>query len=160
MGDHPFTELERIPVHVRPPRVEGALVPVTGGDTVVLRSGVPEATSAPIGVNVDSLLLLDALEDGTVFEVEVVVPRSAWRSGGPAPRPASAVEQGSIAIADSGPRIYVDQVSPRFTVDSQGWLHVRLEPADGETRWVSLSPECFALLNGDFLAGFVVLVAR
>jgi hypothetical protein len=160
MGSQQFTELARIPIRVGPPRGEGALTPIADGDTVVLRSRVPEGTSAPIGVNVDSLLLLDALEDGTVFEVEVVVPQSSWRSGAPAPTPMSGIEKGSIVIADPGPKIYVDQVSPRFTVDSRGRLHIQLEPADGETRWVALSAECYALLNGNFLAGFVALLAR
>lgn len=155
MGSETFTELARVPIRVGQPRAEGALAPLVEGDTVVLRSSVPEGTSAPIGVNVDSLVLLDALEDGTVFEVEVVVPRSAWRSGRSAPKPESVVEKGTIAVADPGPLIYVDQISPRITLDSQGQLYVQLEPVDGETRWVALSARCFALLNDGFLAGFV-----
>ncbi len=160
MGSQRFTELARIPIRVGPPSEDGRLAPIMDGDTVVLRSRVPEGTSAPIGVNVDALVLLDALEDGTVFEVEVLVPQSAWRSRESAPRPLSAIDKGSIVIADPGPNIYVDQLSPRFTVDSQGRLHVQLEPVDGETRWVALSAECFALLNGGFLAGFVALLPR
>lgn len=160
MGSQQFTELARIPIRVGPPRDDGGLAPTMDGDTVMLRSRVPEGTPSPIGVNVDALLLLDALEDGTVFEVEVLVPQSAWRSRDLAPGPPSAIEKGSIVIADPGPEIYVDQLSPRFTVDSQNRLHVELEPADGETRWVALSAECFALLNGSFLGGFVALLPR
>lgn len=152
-----FTELARIPVRVGPARDEGTLAPIVDGETLVLRARVPPGTAAPIGVNVDSLLLLDMLEDGTVFEVEVVAPRSAWGSAASPPtRPRSGIEKGSIVIADAGPKIYVDQLSPRFTVDLQDRLHIKLEPMHHETRWVALSAECTALLNGDFLAGFVV----
>lgn len=152
-----FTELARIPVRVGPPRDEGALAPVADGETLVLRSRVPPGTAAPIGVNVDSLLLLDMLDDGTVFEVEVVAPRSAWGSAASTPsRPRFDIEKGSILIADAGPKIYVDQLSPRFTVDPQDRLHIELEPVDHETRWVALSTECYALVNVGFLAGFMV----
>lgn len=160
MGRQQFTELARIPIRVGPPRDDGRLAPIVDGDTVLLRSKVPEKTSAAIGVNVDSLLILDASADGTVFEVELLVPRSAWRFKDSTPRPVPGIEKGSIIVADPGPRIYVDQISPCFTVDSQGRLYVRLEPVDGETRWVALSAECFALLNDGFLAGFVTLLPR
>jgi hypothetical protein len=160
MAGQRFTELARIPVRVGPPREDGALVPISDGDTLTLRSRVPPGTAAPIGINVDSLLLLDMLTDGTVFEVEVVVPRSAWCSGPVALRPPSAVEKGTIQVLDAGPTIYVDEISPRFTVDDKDELHIELEPVGQETRWVALSTECYALLNGDFLAGFVVGLRR
>ncbi len=102
MGSQRFTELARIPIRVGPPSEHGGLAPLMTGDTLLLRSRVPKATSAPIGVNVDSLLLLDALEDGTVFEVEVLVPRRAWSSNTSAPRPPPGVDKGSIVIADPG----------------------------------------------------------
>lgn len=161
MQGRQFTELARIPVRVGPPRGDGGLVPYMSGGLLMLGARVPGGTSSPIGVNVDSLVLLDGLDDGTVFQVEVLVPRPRWRrSKDPVSTPASAPEKGSIAITDLGPSIHVDQLSPRCTVDSLSRLHIELEPADGDTRWVALSPECFALLNGGFLAGFVALLPR
>lgn len=151
-----FTELARIPVRVGPPRDEGALAPITDGETLVLRSKVPPGTPAPIGVNIDSLLLLDVLEDGTIFEVELVAPRSAWGSAVSHPTPPFVMDKGSLLLSDAGPKIWVDQLSPRFVIDPQDRLLVHLEPFDHETRWVALSARCSALLNGDFLAGFVV----
>lgn len=159
MGAPGFTELPRIPVRIGASKKEGALAPLTDGETFVLRSGVPEGTKAPIGANVDSSLLLDMLEDGTVFEVEVVTPQSAWRSGAADLGPPSVTEEGCIVVTDAGPKIYVDQVSPAFRVDSENRLHIGLEPTDDQTRWVALSPGCYALLNDSFLAGFVVYLS-
>lgn len=159
MGASGFTELSRIPVRIGPAKKEGALAPITDGETFVLRSDVPEGTPALIGANVDSSLLLDMLEDGTVYEVEVVTPQSAWRFGASDLVPPSAVDTGCVVVTDAGPKIYVDQVTPTFTVDSRHRLHVELEPADDHTRWITLSPECYALINGSFLAGFVALLS-
>lgn len=151
-----FTELPRIPVRIGPAKQEGALAPLTDGETFVLRSAVPEGTEAPIGANIDSSLLLDMLEDGTVFEVEVVTPQSAWRPGVVNLSPPTTTERGCIVVTDAGPKIYVDQVSPLYTIDDRNGLQIELEPTDHQTRWVALSPGCYALLNGSFLAGFVV----
>lgn len=155
MASERFTELARIAVQVGPPGDEGALAPMTDGDSLVLRSKVPVGTAASIGINVDSLVIMDALENGTIFEVEVVVPRSAWATTASNPKPPSSIDKGSLVFADPGPRIWVDQLSPRVSVDRGGRLLVSLEPVDAETRWVALSGRCSALLNGEFLAGFV-----
>jgi hypothetical protein len=152
-----FTELPRVPVRVGPSSRDGSLVPHMSGGLLMLGASVPEGTTSPIGVTVDGLVVLDALDDGTVFQVEVLLPRPRWRrSRDSVPTPPSAPESGSIVIADPGPSIFVERLSPRLTIDTVGnRLHVQLERADGETRWVALSAECFALLNGGFLAGFV-----
>jgi hypothetical protein len=151
-----FTELSRVPVRIGAATKEGALAPITDGETLVLRSDVPERTAAPVGANIDSRLMLDMLEDGTVFEVEVITPQSAWRSGALDLRRPASTEEGCVVVTDPGPKIYVDRISPTFTVDNRNRLHIELEPANGQTRWVLLSPKCYALLNGSFLAGFVV----
>ena len=153
-------ELSRVPVRVGPPRPDGAHAPVVDDDMFSLRARVPDGVSSPIGVNIDSLLLLDALQDGTVFHVESLVPRSAWRRSNLSVDPPLGITKGSVVIADPGPAIYVDQVSPRFNVDRQGRLHVELETADSNTRWVALSPDCFALVNEGFLAGLVALLQQ
>lgn len=117
---------------------------------------MPEGTSSPIGVNVDALVLLDALADGTVFDVEVLAPRAAWRSQQQGLNPPAVAQAGSIVISDPGPSIYVSRLSPRFTIDGRSRLHLELEPMGSETKWVALSPGCFALLNEDVLAGFLI----
>lgn len=153
-----FTELPRIPVRIGPKRKEGALAPITDGETFLLRADVPDGTPAPIGVNVDSKLLLDMLGDGTVFDVEVLTPTSSWRAGDWDLEIPFATEEGSVVVTEAGPRIYVDQVSPTYTVDSRNRLYIELEPADDRTRCVALSRECYVLVNDSFLAGFVVLL--
>lgn len=146
-------------MRVDPATPGGALAPRLDGDDLVLRGKVREGTEAPIGINVDSSLLLDSLEDGTVFDVEVLVPRSSWRSARSGLQPPTQAEAGCIAVTEPGPKIYVDALIPTFEVDREARLHIVLEPIDNESHWVMLSPGCYAAVNDGFLAGFAVSLA-
>lgn len=161
MADRQFIELARIPVRVGPGRKEGRLTPTFDGDMIALRSDVPDGSPSLIGVNVDGLLLLDALPDGTLFDVEVLVPASRWGYRDATFEPPANTRSGSIVLADAGPEIFVEPCAPPlFTVDGEGRLLIELEPIDAQSRWVRLSPHSFAILNGGFLAGFSTFIHR
>lgn len=150
-----FTIVDRIPVTVGKHHPAGALHPIAHADDLLLRASVGRDASAAIGVNVDSLVLIDAFEDGTVFDVEVLVPRSYWARGEFKTAPAAIPVRGSIVLSVPGSDIYVDGFSPRVLHDGQGWLFVQLEPSVADTQWIELSSCCFALVADGYLAGFV-----
>lgn len=105
----PSIARSRVKVRVGPPRDAGALTPYTSGGLLMLGSTVPAGTPSPFGVNIDSSLMLDALDDGTVYSVEVLAPRPSWRrTKDAAPRPPRSMASGSIVLANLVPNTYIE----------------------------------------------------
>jgi hypothetical protein len=153
----PFVVLDRVPIRIGPMRSEGALEARHIGE---LSAPVPTGVGAPIGVSIDAALVLDALADGTLFYVEILAPRRAWRRGDSLVPPRAAVRSGSVIVDYPGPINISLEVEPQFIVNGEDWVHIQIEPADEDTRWVQLSIGCFALANDRFLAGFVAYLPR
>ncbi|HWT94095.1 MAG TPA: hypothetical protein VN238_13910 [Solirubrobacteraceae bacterium] len=150
-----FEEQSRVPVEVRPLVPGGALRPTVTSDELEL-AGESGDRQTPYGVNVASLVILDLDDDRVVNYVEVMFRPELWTEVETLPRLRRG-RSGTIAIPGARPEIYVEEASPRveFCRATREAL-VYLEPIEPSATTVRLSPLCAAVINGDYLGGFLV----
>lgn len=151
-----FSELPRFPVAVGSPSQAGSLVPILDSDDLSLESPISDRLDYRFGGNIASLLIIDIDVSSVIGSVEVLVAKPHWQviESDIAIQPCNA---GVLTVPILAQEISVEKIEPRFLwnrVKSQ--LLIEVETLTPETKWVSLSQDCFALINDSFLAGFVV----
>lgn len=144
-------ETSGIRVSIGPPTPEGRLWPRYHNSIGILTLGSALPRPCPFGVNVGPVIL-DIDADARLANVELILPMRAWkaRTGIPAP------------TGKAGDLLIRGCKSPRTDLDLPVTVHQDVQTdeatiAFGPGEWdraVSLSNHCFALLQGDRLAGF------
>jgi hypothetical protein len=121
-------------------------------DVLVAKTGVLGAWV--FGLNIDGLLNLDLIADGTLAHVELVYPKGRWKTKPDIQRP-QVVRSAALAFTEGAIGHKDFDLPVEVTADS---AHSRVWIGIGEHRtgghWVALSLSCLALIIGNELAGF------
>lgn len=147
----------RFPVSIVTHSPIGALVPRLSNGDLVLESDAIDGLNLAFGAEIDAQIVLDIDESEIVAGVELLVPREHWTIRRERFRPPDRIDAGVLAIPSaSHDGDNFDGVNVEIWSDpGASQCHVQLEPIDSTTKWISLSPDCYALVNGQFLAALV-----
>jgi len=120
-------------------------------DVLVAKTGVLGAWV--FGLNIDGLLNLDLIADGTLAHVELVYPRGRWKTAPDIQRP-QAVRSAALAFTEGAIAHKDFDLPVEATTDSaHSWVWIGIGEHRRGGQWVALSSSCLALIIGKELTG-------